>query len=87
MTKKISITLSDWVYNDILSKYNNISAKIEESVIKQYMDDKQKLYNLSDKNKGSIETAPLYSGGVSDNLHNFFNIPQILGEISQKAIT
>ena len=42
MTKRISITMSDWVVNEIVGPSKNISSKIEELIIKGYLAQKEK---------------------------------------------
>lgn len=56
MTKQISITLNDWVVDEILRDVKNKSAKIEEALIKAYMCEKEKAFKEAQTLSGKMGT-------------------------------
>lgn len=72
MTKKISITISDWVYNEIIGDAPNKSEKIEELVVKSYMDSRLKHKHQSGENNNSGEK--IWTSDQNLNNNNFAEV-------------
>ncbi len=58
MSKKVTVTLADWVNNEILGAAKNKSEKVEELIIKGYLADKEK--NAT----SNPDATPLYYNGL-----------------------
>lgn len=58
---KLGISVSDWVFNEILKDLHNRSGKIEEYIIKGWMQEKREGENLE-----KIKSA--FSSAGTDNL-------------------
>jgi hypothetical protein len=67
MVKKISVSVNDWVYNELLKNEKNKSSKIEEALIKTFYKE-----NNNDNNNNGITRI------MSQDLHSFVNIPSFI---------
>jgi hypothetical protein len=59
MAKRITITIPEWVDDQILGKPKNLSGRVQELVIKGYMAEKLQIQqDLNSKSQLSVTNAP-----------------------------
>ena len=54
MTKKLSVSIPDWIIEEVIGNQKNISARIQELIIKGYLAEKNKRLNEDDKKALSV---------------------------------
>jgi hypothetical protein len=54
LTKKLSVSIPDWIIEEVIGNQKNISARIQELIIKGYLAEKNKRLNEDDKKALSV---------------------------------
>lgn len=60
--RKISITLSDWLFSEALNQHHNKSDRIQELMIKGMMAERERSIRSENKNVASEISSHLYGG-------------------------